>query len=149
MYILYIYNTVVQARVSMLSCRMSLLHDRGVRRKKWRPSASLLNSFWKTLPKALVLSKSPQRQYFHKLKLFWKSNEISMKSNCSCISHRLVVLLIPTGPAEFGACYHPCDNKNKPLQKYPWHQPPGLMSVNKQGNHQHNDVLSQEMWVWT
>lgn len=89
----------MEARMSMLPCRMSLLHDRGVRRKKRRPSASLLNSFWKTtLLKALVLSKSPWRQYFHKLKLFWKSDEISVKSNCSCISHKLVVLFIPTGP---------------------------------------------------
>lgn len=41
--------------MSMLSCRMSLLHDRGVKMKKWRPSASFHKI---TLIMPLVLSKA-------------------------------------------------------------------------------------------
>lgn len=35
------WKLVAQAEVYVLSCRTSLLRDRGVRRQKWRPSASL------------------------------------------------------------------------------------------------------------
>lgn len=35
---------------------------------------------------ASVLSKSPDRQYFHKLKVFLKSNEIQTELNSSCTS---------------------------------------------------------------